>query len=64
MHYNNIQCLKSLGKLEEFKELIGKLKFNVLCLNEHWLKEDELFLLSNNTFDFVIADFYCRNESI
>lgn len=62
MHYN-IQGLRSLGKVEEFNQLLTKLDLNVICLNEHWLNENELCLLQNNIQNYTLADFYCRKES-
>lgn len=36
----NIQCLGS--KLLEMEVLLREHKFNIICINEHWLKFDEI----------------------
>ena len=39
LHYN-VQCLRN--KLHQLDAFLFDKKFEVICLNEHWLNEDEI----------------------
>ena len=58
MLYWNTQSI--LNKLDYINSLLEDLNVNILCLTEHWLSKDELFLLKIP--GYYLVSFYCRNH--
>lgn len=54
----NIQCIRN--KVLELEVLLNAEKFQIVCLNEHWLSADEMASLKIEGYKFV--SFFCRSE--
>ena len=55
--YQNTQCISN--KLLQFEILIDSYQLSVICLNEHWLKEEEMLGLQMS--GFKLMSYYCRS---
>lgn len=57
--HQNMQCL--MNKVGLIEAVACELNLDVLCLTEHWAKEDEL--LEYPIQNYPIAAYYCRTTS-
>lgn len=57
--YYNIQCLRN--KINNVEIIANQSNFDVICLTESWLQNDEVEIF--NVVNFNIASFYCRTLS-
>lgn len=53
----NIQSLR--GKVPQFEVILKDMPSDVLCINEHWLSEQEVSLYTPE--NYILASSYCRN---
>lgn len=55
----NIQSIRN--KLEELEAFLGTLPNHVLCINEHWLKREEVYMYVPAGYELVTI--YCRAKN-
>lgn len=56
--HQNVQCIRN--KLTQLNLLMANLQTDILCVTEHWLREEEL--ASINVTGYVKANFFCRSR--